>query len=94
MGRRYETECGNYGMGYPNVGFPGGMFGGKNCCCSLPTLIILILIILQFSKKGRSSSCTSSSSSSSSSGHGKLVDNSILFIIALFYLSCCNPCKR
>ena len=41
------------------------------------------------SKKGRR---TSSSTSSSSCG-GKLVDNSILFIIALFYLSCCNPCK-
>lgn len=101
MNRRYETECGC--GGYPNVGFPmggftGGIFGGKNCACSLPTLIILILIILQFSKKRRTSSCTSSSSrtssSSSSSGHGKLVDNSILFIIALFYLSCANPCKR
>lgn len=66
---------------------PVGIFGNKNCCCSLPTLIILILIILQFGKKRRSSS------SSSGSGSGKLVDNSLLFIIALFYLSCCNPCK-
>jgi hypothetical protein len=43
--------------------------------CSLSCLVILILIILQFSKgKG---------------GHkGKLVDNGILFIIALFYLAC------
>ena len=59
--------------------FPGVLpFQGKDCCCSLPTLIILILIILQFSKKG---------------GTHKKIDKGILFIIALFYLSCCNPCK-
>lgn len=51
---------------------------GNNCCCSLPMLVVLILIILQFSKKG---------------GSGKKIDKGILFIIALFYLSCCNPCK-
>ncbi|AJA48972.1 hypothetical protein CPAST_c29060 [Clostridium pasteurianum DSM 525 = ATCC 6013] len=96
MSRRYEDNCGYYpNAGYGNVGFPGGLFGSKGCACSLPTLIILILIILQFSKKGkRTSSCSSSSSSSYSSGHGKLIDNGILFIIALFYLSCANPCKR
>lgn len=52
---------------------------GGNCCCNLPNLVILILIVLQFSKKG---------------GHGGKFDNGILFIIALFYLSCCNPCKN
>jgi len=52
---------------------------GNNCLCSLPSLVILILIILQFSKKG---------------GHGSKLDNGILFIIALFYLSCGNPCKN
>jgi hypothetical protein len=51
---------------------------GGNCCCNLSSLVILILIVLQFSKKG--------------SHEGKF-DNGILFIIALFYLSCCNPCK-
>lgn len=57
-----------------------GMFGGVKP--TLPTLIILILILLQFS-------------------HNDLddhkgfegIDNGILFIIALFYLSCCNPCN-
>lgn len=88
MSRGYEGVCGGYAT-TPSFPCGMGMFGGKNCCCSLPTLIILILIILQFSKKARR---TSSSSSSSSCGE-KLVDNSILFIIALFYLSCCNPCK-
>ncbi len=62
-------------------GYAGlGNLGG-NCCCNLPSLVILILIILQFSKRRESSS------------GNKLVDNGILFIIALFYLSCCNPCK-
>ncbi|MDD3223676.1 MAG: hypothetical protein PHX70_03040 [Clostridium sp.] len=50
----------------------------NGCCCSLPAIVILILIILQFSKKG---------------GHVGKIDNGILFIVALFYLSCCNPCK-
>lgn len=88
MSRRYESNCGcqqSVPM-FPNI----GGFGGKGCGCSLPTLIILILIILQFSKKSRR---TSSGSSSSSGCAGKLVDNSILFIIALFYLSCNSPCK-
>ena len=51
-----------------------------NCCCSFPTLIVLILILLQFGKgKHR---------------EGKIVDNGILFIIAIFFLACCNPCKK
>lgn len=62
----------------------GGLFGGRSCCCSLPTLIILILIILQFSNKGHEDH----------EDGGILGDNSILFIIAIFFLSCCNPCKR
>ncbi|MCM8711856.1 hypothetical protein M2651_12625 [Clostridium sp. SYSU_GA19001] len=50
---------------------------------TLPSLVILILIILQFSGNGL--------------GYDKHsfngIDNGILFIIALFYLSCCNTCK-
>ncbi len=58
-----------------------------NCICSFPTLVILILIVLQFSKcKGyrhddddddceRPRTCNE-------------VDSGILFIIALFFLSC------
>ena len=63
---------------YP-VGPVGGIGGG---ICSFPTLVILILIIFQFSKKN---------GTSSNSG---IVDNSILFIIALFYLSCGNLFKK
>ena len=90
MSRRYVSDCGCQPSApvFPNI----GGFGGRGCGCSLPTLIILILIILQFSKKCKRTS-SSSSSSSSSGCAGKLVDNSILFIIALFYLSCNSPCK-
>jgi hypothetical protein len=61
----------------------------SNCCCSFPTLVILILIILQFNRHGLYGANTAD-------GVGSVgtVDNTILFIIALFYLSCCNPCKR
>lgn len=74
---------------YTGTGFGGygGGFGSGNCCCNFPTLIILILILLQFSKWGKGrhhDDCDD--------GHGK-IDNGILFIIALFYLSCCNPCR-
>jgi hypothetical protein len=57
-----------------------GMFGGMKT--TLPTLIILILILLQFSNRDLDD-------------HNDFggIDNGILFIIALFYLSCCNPCK-
>lgn len=65
-------------------GYTGGFAGGynTNCCCNFPMLIILILIVLQFSK---------------GKGHGyhkDAVDNGVLFIIALYYLSCCNPCNK
>ena len=57
-----------------------GMFGGIKP--TLPTLIILILILLQFSNRDLDN-------------HKDFggIDNGILFIIALFYLSCCSPCK-
>lgn len=51
---------------------------------TLPNLIVLILILLQFGRK---------SNFGTSEFGGEAVDNGILFIIALFYLSCCNPCK-
>lgn len=66
------------------VGFFDG-FGIGGTKPTLPSIIILILIILQFNggKFG---------------GDGNLagfngIDNGILFIIAIFYLSCCNTCK-
>jgi hypothetical protein len=81
-----------------------GTFGLGNCCCDFPTLIILILIILQFNKKGggffggvapiSSGDDCSPVAPIAYSGSHNLIDNSILFIIALFFLSCCNPCKK
>ena len=52
-----------------------GYRGGQGCC-NFSSLTILILILLQF--KGNSFG----------SSHG--VDKGIIFIIALYYLSCCS----
>lgn len=65
--------------------FTAPMFKGgadKNCICNFPTLVILILIVLQFSKnKG--------DKGSNDGDHGKLeIGNGVLFIIALFFLTC------
>ena len=83
--------------------FLGGL---GNCCCDFPTLIILILIILQFNRRGNyggiapvaaaaADECGSPVVAAPSYFGGiNLIDNSILFIIALFFLSCCNPCRK
>lgn len=55
---------------------------------SLITIIILILILLQF---GGGNSLGNLGGSGLSGVGG--IDNGILFIIALFFLSCCNTCK-
>lgn len=83
MSKKYECDCNC------NYGYNAYMGKSNNCCCSLPTLIILILILLQFGKKSHWSS-----GEGKEHGSKQLVDDSILFIIALFYLSCCNPCKQ
>lgn len=80
----------------------GGLFGGRSCCCSLPTLIILILIILQFSKHNNKYDDDydddyedEHEDEECKKGHKGIIDNGILFIIALFYLSCCGAgCGR
>jgi hypothetical protein len=66
----------------------------SNCCCSLPTLVVLILIILQFNRHGHGLFGVGKADGIGGFGLTETADNSILFIIALFYLSCCNPCKR
>lgn len=82
--------------------FLGGL---GNCCCDFPTLIILILIILQFNKRGNFGPVAPIINNNDECGGPtpvapayfggiNLIDNSILFIIALFFLSCCNPCRR
>jgi hypothetical protein len=83
----------------------GTFFGLGNCCCDFPTLIILILIILQFNKKrhyGLPAPVASVDECGTPApiapvgffGDHNLIDNSILFIIALYFLSCCNPCRK
>ncbi|MDP4146778.1 MAG: hypothetical protein Q8936_20275 [Bacillota bacterium] len=81
---RSRSKSSDRGSNQGSVGIlpVGGCCGFGNCTSSLPALVILILILLQFSRRR------------GSSGGGSGIDNSILFIIALFYLSCCNPCKR
>lgn len=68
-----------------------GGFGGGNCCCNFPTLVILILIVLQFSKNRKG---CDDYKDDCECGHGSdKIGNGVLFIIALFFLACCNPCK-
>lgn len=86
MSRKHRHECcydeKGYGKSY------------DNCCCSFPTLVILILIILQFNKQGHG--LYGATAAEGVGGYAGIFgsDNSILFIIALFFLACCNPCKR
>ncbi|SKA90161.1 hypothetical protein SAMN05443428_11045 [Caloramator quimbayensis] len=69
---------------YPSYG--GGM--GCGCNYSNPwTLIILILVVLQFSKK-KSHDCDDDDDDGGF--FGGLIDNGILFIIALFLLVYCG----
>lgn len=81
---RYAKSCCTYGGG---MGSLAGFGKGSNCVCSFPTLVILILIVLQFSK---------GSNRGYDDGNwfgDKQVGNGVLFIIALFFLSCAG-CGR
>ncbi|NLZ48059.1 MAG: hypothetical protein GX895_04595 [Clostridiales bacterium] len=51
----------------------------QSCICSLSQIAILILIILQFSNKGTGSKLRDKD---------QQISNEILFIIALYFLSC------
>ena len=86
---QYRPMTGGMGLG----GFGGfGGLGSGNCCCNFPALIILILIVLQFSKhRKRHDDCDDDYEGGC--GFGDQIGNGILFIIALFFLSCCNPCR-
>ncbi|OPJ59432.1 hypothetical protein [Clostridium oryzae] len=65
-------------------GYGGGLVGqSSNCICNFPTLVILILIVLQFSKCGQKYG--EAEGGQYGCGH---ISNGILFIIALFFLSC------
>ena len=89
-----------YGGGYTG-GFTGGFAGGlptrANCICDFPTLIILILIVLQFSRKHRGYHHDEDFDCDDKVCVDKCEDNQIgngiLFIVALFFLSCAG-CGR
>ncbi|OPJ59434.1 hypothetical protein [Clostridium oryzae] len=59
-----------------------------NCMCNFPTLVILILIILQFSKSDKHDDDYLEDGDYYKKSSGQKIDNSILFIITLFFLSC------
>lgn len=69
----------------------------KNCICDFPTLIILILIVLQFTKRGKFTSYDRDDDydDCDRKGHkdNDVIGNGVLFIIALFFLSCAG-CGR
>lgn len=71
-----------------------GSFNEGSCCCNFSALIILILIVLQFSGRKFFGKGHEDEEDEEGCGKRQLIDNSILFIIALFFLSCCNPCKQ
>lgn len=77
----------------PPVMAPQGIGGG--CICSLPCLIILILVVLQFSKRHKGYGCDGDDDNCGG-GYGfgnQQIGNGVLFIIALFFLSCVG-CSR
>lgn len=82
MGAGFNPGLTGLGAGYGQSG---------NCICSLPTLVILILIVLQFSR--RSHGCHDDDDESRCCTKDAPVGNGILFIIALFFLSC-SGCGR
>ena len=84
-----------YGGGYAGGftgGFAGGLAGRSNCICDFPTLIILILIVLQFSKKHKGyhhdDDYDCDDKSFCDKGKDDQIGSGLLFIIALFFLSC------
>lgn len=76
-----KKHCHHHHRSFFNFG--GGCNGQRP---NLVWIIILILIILQFGKKNNEFG------TDRNEGIGK-IDNGILFIIAIYYLSCCNPCR-
>lgn len=71
----------------PGCGNQGILGAGKGCC-SFSCFIILILILLQFNGERRGH-CDDDCSLG---GRERGIDKGIIFIIALYYLSCCSPC--
>lgn len=75
-------------------GFTGGYTGGSNCVCDFPTLVILILIVLQFTKKNKDHHYDDDDYEGERKCKNDQIGNGILFIIALFFLSCAGCGKH
>ena len=91
-----KCKCRPVSMPQVPMTMPMPVAPATNCICDFPTLIILILIVLQFSRFGKTTGygycdkdddyddccdrkCTRGTD---------LIGNGVLFIIALFFLSC------
>ena len=61
--------------------------GGGN---TMAGLIIFILIILQFQKRN---GCKVERDPCKEGGNNQLFDNSVLFILVLFFIACCGKVK-
>ncbi len=79
-------------MPMPHCGYQGGGLGTG--CCNFSALIILILILLFFGKgfDKRRGPCGEERGHGDGFGFNGLFGG-IIFIITLFYLSCCGPGK-
>lgn len=75
-------------------GVMGPYAGGGRCLCNFPTLVILILIVLQFSNKNKNYHHDDDDYDSCQKDKCDQIGNGVLFIIALFFLSCAGCGKR
>ncbi|WP_163192992.1 hypothetical protein [Clostridium thermarum] len=73
--------------------YGGGYAGNSNCICDFPTLIILILIVLQFSKRNKEHHDDDDYEYDGKFKNDQ-IGNGVLFIIALFFLSCAGCGRR
>ncbi|WBW98921.1 hypothetical protein [Oceanirhabdus sp. W0125-5] len=89
---RCHTKC--YGM-MPTVGAPLAHGGFGTGCCNFSSLVILILILLFFGRGlVRRGPCEEERGSAGFFGSNDGIFGGIIFIITLYFLSCCGPGRR